>query len=114
MRNDFVSTRVALAMAIGLLSAAPGCKDGRCNSDNDCKGSRVCESGACVESKPPISGEPARAGALGDATHQKAATDPNARASDGLPLEIPATGSSPPTLPDWNAITQEVTVRGST
>ena len=39
--------------------------------------------------------------------------DPHALASDGLPLVIPAPSSPPPTLEEWNALTQQVTVKDS-
>ncbi|HEY4121590.1 MAG TPA: hypothetical protein VGM56_27180 [Byssovorax sp.] len=32
---------------------------------------------------------------------------------DGLPKDIPAPGSKPPTTDEWNAMTKEVTVKGS-
>jgi hypothetical protein len=34
-------------------------------------------------------------------------------ASDGLPEDIPGPGSNPPTITEWNAVAQEVRVRGS-
>ena len=39
--------------------------------------------------------------------------DPQALASDGLPVVIPAPSSPPPTLEEWNALTQQVTVKDS-
>jgi hypothetical protein len=42
---------VALALVLLLLPLAGGCNNGGCKNDNDCKGARVCENGACVESR---------------------------------------------------------------
>jgi hypothetical protein len=42
-----------------------------------------------------------------------AARNPNVLTADGLPPEIPAPGSPPPTLQEWSAVTREVTIRGS-
>lgn len=39
--------------------------------------------------------------------------DEYGRAVDGLPANIPQTGSTPPTVAEWNAVQKEVTVRGS-
>lgn len=41
------------------------------------------------------------------------AGDPGARGPDGLPAEIPATKSAPPSVAEWNAA-REITVRRST
>lgn len=47
------STSVAITIAIALLGSTGGCGDGRgstgCSDDNDCKGTRVCSQGACVD-----------------------------------------------------------------
>jgi len=50
------------------------------------------------------------------ATPQPAAhvADPNQMAADGLPVEIPEPGSKPPTVAEWNSVTREVRVAGST
>ena len=42
-----------------------------------------------------------------------AVVDPNAMGPDGLPAVIPPPGSTPPTVAEWNAVTKEVTVKGS-
>ena len=39
--------------------------------------------------------------------------DANDQAADGLPTEIPPPGSPPPTPSEWQAVTKQVTVRGS-
>jgi hypothetical protein len=50
---------LAFAFVVLLSLLVTGCKDGGCKNDNDCKGARVCENGACVETKsapqPPTS-----------------------------------------------------------
>ncbi len=40
--------------------------------------------------------------------------EPQALARDGLPLVIPAPSSPPPTLEEWESLTQQVTVKNST
>jgi len=61
-------------------------------------------------------------GRTGGTTPQPAATpqpvatqaaDPNQMAADGLPVEIPAPGSKPPTVAEWNSVTREIRVAGS-
>lgn len=43
-----------------------------------------------------------------------ATPEPAARANDGLPADIPSSRSAVPTLPEWNSVTREITVRKST
>ena len=107
-----------LVAALGLAGCKPS-GDG-CSKDSDCKGDRVCASGACADpaggarvaaDRPPAGqgATPVRA-----TVHAPvAAVDPSVLAADGLPVEIPAPGSPTPNLADWNAITREVTARGS-
>jgi hypothetical protein len=47
------------------------------------------------------------------ATPAPAAVDPNAMGPDGFPAVIPAPGSTPPTVAEWDAVTKEVRVSGS-
>lgn len=75
-----------------------------CAKDTDCKGERVCQDGKCVETP--------KGGGAG-ATGPKTAPADGALGADGLPVTIPAPGSTPPTTEEWNAVTREVTVRGS-
>ena len=91
-------------------AAAPGCQ-----KDTDCKGARVCVNGTCQTPAqrpqappPPPPPKPAP-------PPPPAYPDPNtvAYGPDGLPAVIPPPGSSPPTITEWNAVTREITVRGS-
>jgi hypothetical protein len=54
-RKGWGMYRITSAIVLVSLLAASGCKraPAGCTSDNDCKGSRVCENGACVESPAP-------------------------------------------------------------
>lgn len=90
-----------------------------CRKDTDCKGSRVCVAGSCTESvvkdkAPAASPKPT------PLTPDKAppaapapAPNPNAIAADGLPAVIPPPSSPPPTTAEWDSVTREVTVKGS-
>lgn len=42
-----------------LLSLTSGCKGSGCDNDAECKGTRICERGQCVESQAPAQGGPA-------------------------------------------------------
>ena len=44
---------------------------------------------------------------------EPAHADPNAMGPDGLPMTIPAPGSTTPTVAEWNAVPKEITVKGS-
>src|SRR5438094_905269 len=46
-------------------------------------------------------------------TPAPAHVDPGAMGPDGLPAVIPPPGSTPPTVAEWNAVTKEVTIKGS-
>lgn len=121
--------RSLLALSAPLvILAAPlflgGCSGGGggCTKDSDCKGDRVCAQGECVDL-------PTKA-AEGPAGPARVAPEPTAQgpspqpvpvpatpapgyAADGLPADIPAPGSPPPSVDEWNAVTREVTVKGS-
>lgn len=105
----------------GLVLVVSGCKDQRatpetsapgCTRDTDCKGDRICKAGACVD-VPVTPGAPGAPPAPTRSPGPGAPADPGAMAADGLPAFIPTPGSAPPTLAEWNAITREVTVKGS-
>ena len=70
----------AALLSVGLLDCKDG-KDEGCKSDKDCKGSRVCENGACMAptAHAQLSG-PAR-GALGPAVDAPAPASPPPRSS---------------------------------
>ncbi len=75
-----------LGIALALATSACGCSGGQCGSDNDCKGDRICEQGACVAppatssaqgtASPPVASESAevQAQAKADVTTGKQAT----------------------------------------
>lgn len=91
-----------------------------CTKDADCKGDRICNSGACADPPPASSTLPPRSPSqLNPAPiPQRSTPEPTTTqavrfASDGLPEEIPPPGSSVPTLAEWSAARREVTVRGS-
>jgi hypothetical protein len=119
------SLAFALLVATGLGStmiAGCGVRSGGCERDTDCKGDRVCVKGECITEakKEPV--EPAKQHGIAPATAtplpQPAAapvptTPPDQLAADGLPVEIPTPGSTPPSVAEWNAVTREITVRGS-
>ncbi len=98
-------------LAFGPLGCTKRKKDG-CEKDTDCKADRVCVSGTCEE---PIRKEPpsTRAGQQGSPAPAQPAQNPNAMAADGLPVVIPPPGSPPPSTQEWDAVTKEVTVKGS-
>jgi hypothetical protein len=125
-----------LALSLAALALPACCKKPRndtpiatsdlnrgCSKDNDCKGSRVCVSGQCVDPRPTTN-TPATTVAQRPAQPQPAPqpqpiaqpqpADPYALGPDGLPVEIPPPGSKPPTPAEWGAVPREITVRHST
>jgi hypothetical protein len=76
--------KVGLVFVFASLShfLAGGCKDGGCKNDNDCKGARVCENGACVEARsgaqPTQSHAPAPLGELPPTTQPAQPAQPAA------------------------------------
>lgn len=126
--QDMLFVTVPAALALSLVACSGGGSGGGaqgCSKDTDCKGDRVCAAGQCVEqpSKDPAGGK-IGGGNQGPNLQQPAQnlTPPGnnaapggavAYANDGLPAEIPPPGSQPPTVQEWNAVTREVTVRGS-
>jgi len=109
-------------IALSLLGCSGGHAGQGCTKDTDCKGDRVCASGECVEQPTKVpANEPGGGAQQPQVINPKspvpvAAPQNNAGAyaNDGLPAEIPAPGSSPPSMAEWNAVPREVTVRGST
>lgn len=67
---------------------------------------------ARVIARQPIS-VVAGAGAPAPAPPAAAVQDPNLMAADGFPTIIPPPSSSPPSVEEWNAVTREVRVSGS-
>lgn len=100
------SALTAVAVGCHEDSAAPTADSSAagCAKDTDCKGERICQAGKCVET--------ANGGGVAG-TGPKTATADGTLGNDGLPVTIPAPGSKPPTTEEWNAVTREVTVRGS-
>jgi hypothetical protein len=113
----------AAFVTVGLSSsvlAGCGSRSSGCDKDTDCKGDRVCVKGACVTEAKKEPAAPAKQQGLAPAAPlpQPAAapvptTPPGELAADGMPVEIPAPGSAPPSVAEWNAVTREITVRGS-
>lgn len=81
------------AVAI-MVSAASGCED---------------KSSTKATQEPA----PAKSAAAESGSAKNERVDTGAMGPDGLPVEIPAPGSTPPTVAEWNAVTKEVTVKGS-
>lgn len=61
----------------------------------------------------PVTAPPATEAPRAGAQPPTSPTDPNALAPDGLPVVIPPPGSKPPTVAEWETVTKEVTVKGS-
>lgn len=109
--------RLAAVALIATALSTAGCFKKRlgdgCQKDTDCKGDRVCIADACqepvVKDKPPVV-EPTPA-----SPHpgSQPAQNPNVMASDGLPVVIPPPSSPPPSVAEWESVTREVTVTGS-
>jgi hypothetical protein len=114
MRSDGLWMMLAMVLLSGCQIPGLG---GGCKTDTDCKGDRVCVSGQCQDQARAHTAHDQGNGAVPPAQQPArspaAAPDPNVLAPDGMPAEIPAPGSSPPALQEWNAVTREVTVRGS-
>jgi hypothetical protein len=115
---------VPVAVTLSLLGCSSQSSQG-CTKDSDCKGDRVCASGQCVDLPTKVpSNEPGGGNAHINQDPNPGQTPPvpqanpgaaaGAYANDGLPAEIPAPGSSPPSVAEWAAVPREVTVRGST
>jgi hypothetical protein len=96
-----------------------------CASDKDCKGDRVCSGGKCVDAPAkatssaatqpaaaspttasPTTASPAESAAAKTATVESAPVETAAAAAPGGRSKVP-------TVEEWNAVTKEVTVRGS-
>jgi hypothetical protein len=114
-----------IATAVLALSCAPllpacGSRAG-CVKDTDCKGERVCVDGECVSQSAPKTATPTKEQRLVPATatpvpppQATPAPVPDQLSADGLPVEIPAPGSPPPSVAEWNAVPREIVVAGST
>lgn len=126
-RSGLLTALLALLLA-GLGPACSGKKSG-CEKDTDCKGDRVCQDGECVrqdDDKPAKrhrADKPDKKAELAPATATPALTPappptptspPDTLAADGLPIDIPAPGSPPPSVAEWNAVTRQIVVRNST
>ncbi len=113
---------VPVVLALSLLGCPSPSSQG-CTKDSDCKGDRVCAAGQCVDQ--PTKDTPQQPGGGNARLNPEPqpqnpvpignpGPQPGAYANDGLPAEIPAPGSSPPSVAEWNAVPREITARGST
>lgn len=106
-------------VCVALLACKEEKADG-CSADSDCKGDRICQAGACVEPAKKETAAAAAAPAPAPAPAAAPTPAPETASSDihelgpnGLPKNIPAPGSKPPSVAEWQEVKREVTVRGS-
>ncbi len=97
-RRSLEPLRVAAWIGgISLLLLAAGCQRGGCGADADCKGSRVCEAGRCVEARPAGASPSAAAPSPGSAPALDASAAPSTTAAPSAPLAAaPSASAAPP------------------
>lgn len=101
--------RFAITLAI-VVSAAVGCA----NKSEPSAGSEPKPEPQRANVAAPTKAAGAESGAAQTMpTPAPANVDPGEMGPDGLPVNIPAPGSAAPSVAEWNAVTKEVTVKGS-
>lgn len=111
---------ITATVAMMCLVATSGCKEDSPSKDSSAAATSDAKAAKDVKKEQPkakaagptkpAAAEPA---AAEPAAAEPAAADPNALNKHGLPVTIPEPGSKVPTLAEWNAVTREITVRGS-